>query len=138
MIRSDTDVAFRSKFVMNSQTGTPPQSFRIPSPSALPTTPTQDDADHKGLTPAPSSGTPGTVQAFQTAIRNTPGMAGSINTPGMSVSPLMENTLSPSPAQLLMVHDAAQAFSPGTPLMDKTNSTEPPLERLKRKVQFPL
>jgi hypothetical protein len=64
------------------------------------------------------------------------GATRAINTPGMPVSPLMDGGFSPSPAQLGMPHDAVQAFSPGTPLMDKTNSTEPPLERLKRKVQL--
>ena len=51
---------------------------------------------------------------------------------GMPVSPLMDGGFSPSPAQLGMPHDAVQAFSSET----SVNSTEPPLERLKRKVQI--
>ncbi|XP_024374120.1 mediator of RNA polymerase II transcription subunit 15a-like [Physcomitrium patens] len=112
-------------------TGTPSQTIRIPSPSTVSATPaTQDEADHQGPTPATNSTIPCTMQALQTAIRST----GPINTPGMSVSPLMENTLSPSPGQLLTVHDAVQTFSPGLPLIDGTISTEHSLEQLKKKV----
>jgi PAX-interacting protein 1 len=113
------------------KTSTPP--FRTPSPSTLPATPpTQDEADHKGPTP-PSNfvPTPNTLQALQSHMG---GVTRAINTPGMPVSPLMEGGFSPSPAQLGIAHDAVQAFSPGTPLLDKTNSTEPPLERLMRLV----
>jgi PAX-interacting protein 1 len=121
-------------FFVGTQTSTPP--FRTPSPSTLPATPpTQDEADHKGPTPPTNFiATPSTLQALQSHMGG--GATRAINTPGMPVSPLMDGGFSPSPAQLGMPHDAVQAFSPGTPLMDKTNSTEPPLERLKRKVQL--
>jgi PAX-interacting protein 1 len=115
------------------KTSTPP--FRTPSPSTLPaTSPTHDEPEHKGPTPPTNFiPTPSPMQTLQAQLGVTSARA--INTPGMPVSPLMEAGFSPSPAQLAGVaHDAVQAFSPGTPLMDKTNSTETPLERLKRKV----
>lgn len=117
---------------MDTQTSTPP--FRTPSPSTLPATPpTQDEPEHKGPTP-PTNFIP-TPSPMQTLQAQLGASARAINTPGMPVSPLMEAGFSPSPAQLGVAHDAVQAFSPGTPLMDKTNSTETPLERLKRKVR---
>lgn len=135
MIQSEAVIIVCCNFVMNPQTGTPSQTIRIPSPSTVSATPaTQDEADHQGPTPATNSTIPCTMQALQTAIRST----GPINTPGMSVSPLMENTLSPSPGQLLTVHDAVQTFSPGLPLIDGTISTEHSLEQLKKKVRLPL
>lgn len=114
------------------QTATPP--FRTPSPSTLPgTPPTQDEAETMGPTPPTnSSSTPGTMQALQAAMAASSN-ARAINTPGMAVSPLMAD-FSPSPAQIGTLHDAVQTFSPGTPLLDKTNSADLPLERLKRKV----
>ena len=130
VFESEGDVVLCSISV-NTQTSTPP--FRTPSPSTLPATPptTQDEADLKGPTPPTNFiPTPSTLQALQSHMGG--GATRAINTPGMPVSPLMDGGFSPSPAQLGMPHDAVQAFSPGTPL----NSTEPPLERLKRKVQL--
>ncbi|KAG0628828.1 hypothetical protein M758_1G055600 [Ceratodon purpureus] len=125
-----TDQAFTP--IQIQKTSTPP--FRTPSPSTLPATPpTQDEADHKAPTPHTNFiATPNTLQALQSHMGGNATRA--INTPGMPVSPLMDGGFSPSPAQLGIANDAVQAYSPGTPLMDKTNSTEPPLERLKRKV----
>jgi hypothetical protein len=115
---------------------TPP--FRTPSPSStLPATPpAHDDSDTKVPVNNAAATAGGSLQALQpamaTAVSNT---AGPITTPGMAVSPLMADFSPAAHVQLSgTTQETLQAFSPGTPLLDKLHSTEPPLERLMKKV----
>jgi PAX-interacting protein 1 len=108
---------------------TPP--FRTPSPSALPATPPpQEDSDAKALVNAAS--TPSSLQALQPVMAAS-NNAGAITTPGMAVSPLMAD-FSPGAMQTGGTQEVLQSFSPATSLLDKSSSTEPPLERLIKKV----
>ncbi len=108
---------------------TPP--FRTPSPSALPATPPpQEDSDAKALVNAAS--TPSSLQALQPVMAAS-NNAGAITTPGMAVSPLMAD-FSPGAMQTGGTQEVLQSFSPATSLLDKSSSTDPPLERLIKKV----
>jgi hypothetical protein len=115
---------------------TPP--FRTPSPSStLPATPpAHDDSDTKVLVNNAAATAGGSLQALQPAMAAAvSNNAGPITTPGMAVSPLMADFSPAAHVQLSgTTQETLQAFSPGTPLLDKLHSTEPPLERLMKKV----
>jgi hypothetical protein len=118
------------------QAVTPP--FRTPSPSStLPATPpAHDDSDTKVLVNNAAATAGGSLQALQPAMTAAvSNNAGPITTPGMAVSPLMADFSPAAHVQLSgTTQETLQAFSPGTPLLDKLHSTEPPLERLMKKV----
>jgi PAX-interacting protein 1 len=115
---------------------TPP--FQTPSPSStLPATPpAHDDSDTKVLVNNAAATAGGSLQALQPAMAAAvSNNAGPITTLGMAVSPLMADFSPAAHVQLSgATQETLQAFSPGTPLLDKSHSTEPPLERLMKKV----
>ncbi|KAJ7570704.1 hypothetical protein O6H91_01G132400 [Diphasiastrum complanatum] len=124
--------SFTSPALQIPKAGTPMQAatppFMSPSPSMLPvTSPPIEDVDAKVTTAAMSLiANSQNIQTFQSAT-TTPNNA-AIGTPGLSVSPLLD--FSPSPTLGMAAQDGTQLHTLGTSLAEKSASNEPPLDRI--------
>eukprot|EP01018_Ginkgo_biloba_P012217 Gb_25435 [translate_table: standard] len=114
--------------------GTPMQPvnspFTVPSPSILPAhSPLVEDTEKQSsaISSISNAGSGQGLPQTATALSHAQSLA--IATPGISASPLLAD-FSPGPAQNIVNLDGQQTVSPGLHMGDKSNTTEPPLERL--------